>query len=284
MKLPKKRPPNTDKPRISVLCFCSDGLWKPGRFDNTELDVSERLPNKQTNRYAFTEFAFGKPAVSRPRSAHLGWAGVSPRRLPTAPFPGRRHGSKTLRNPGSPRQRPARRGTVRANDSHRPAGETPAQARRRADRPAERGAALGNSPPGVAAGGGRAALSPRGLVLNPLRGRGRCRRRQVGAPQIWSTVVPRHPLRLAGRAAGTQPASLAYHSQAPGARLSQLCADPRARAGARGARGPGDARGRGWRRPRRPASASTALMAATSFLPRVPLLDTALPRTENAGS
>ncbi|XP_073647666.1 uncharacterized protein [Tursiops truncatus] len=77
--------------------------------------------------------------------------------------------------------------SARPNDRHRPARGTPAHPRRPAQ---ERGAAPGNSPPGAAAGGGPAAPSPRGLVLNSLRDRGR-RRRRAAAPHTGSTTVPR---------------------------------------------------------------------------------------------
>lgn len=119
--------------------------------------------------------------------------------------------------------------------AQRPARETPAHARRRVDVPAPHPTEGGAVRPsvltsGAAAGGGCAVLSPRGLVLGSLRGRGCHRRCRAGAPQTGSAATPR-PAEVRGPRR-CDPARL-RGSPPPGAEgaPSRLRADPRARAG-----------------------------------------------------
>ncbi|KAM7078623.1 uncharacterized protein WM277_000337 [Molossus nigricans] len=137
------------------------------------------------------EFALGKQAVSSPQPGSPGLGESRPAAARWRPSGSQTRGLKPSGNRAHP-DKDKRGSTGGPSDPHRPARETPAPARLRAGSPAslraERRAAPGNSPPGVAAGGGRAALSPPGLVLSSRRGHGRCGRR-TGAPQSRSTAV-----------------------------------------------------------------------------------------------
>lgn len=140
-----------------ALYFCAAllqcRLWKWGRLESTLTRSFRAPPNEKTHLWASTAAPTQEASAGGGPSAHAG-RGLGP----AAPFQVADAGSDSLRTPGSPGQRRARR------------------LRRPPPRPGG-GAAPANSPPGAAAGGGRAALSPRGLVLNSLRGRGRRRRR-----------------------------------------------------------------------------------------------------------
>ena len=176
MKLPKKCPPQTRH----ALDFCTALL----HFENRELEVSERSQREKTTAALSRSPPLGKAAQSAGPEPRLTCADQEsrPGRRATVPFRGRRREHRNRDKDGVRRLGPTQR-----PPPPRPGNACPPPAAG----PAERGAAPGNSPPGAAAGGGPATPSPRGLVLNSLRGRGRRRRRRAAAPQTGSTAVPR---------------------------------------------------------------------------------------------
>lgn len=158
-----------------------------------------------------------------------------------APFRDRRRGVRNRAGTGfveTKTSAAARRDPTTAPPLPRPARQTSAPARQRADRPAplpgERAAAPGHSPPGVAAGGGPAALSPPGLVLNALRPAGAAAGREPPRPPEPGHRSSPDPPGLAAAPLGPSPPPSAA---AAGARPGRLCAAPRARGGGAGGGG-----------------------------------------------
>lgn len=201
-------------------------------------------------------------------AAHLSRPGVSPRPPPASPKPS---GSWAHRA----QHRHKRHGSAGPNDARTPVRETPAHARRPADAPAPHPAERGAAP----APSGAAASRRRPQLAQGPR-----------APPLLSGCRPSDPLRLAGRAAGTRPASLGLGRRGAERAPNRLCAAPRARARARG--GEWVEGGRSLPPPPPPpqVSALPELMAAASFLrpappPPPPLLPPAAfsPRAEHAG-
>lgn len=223
MKLPKKGPPHTNMRFISALRVCIL------RTENSKFP-SARRERKPPGRV---------PGVGGPGAApHLRGPRVRPARRPTAPFRGR-----------GPELR-LRRGEAAPPDPSNPStGPRPAAGP--APHPAERGAAPGNSPPGAAAGGGRAAPSPRGFGLS-------AQEPQAPPPPGWSPSDEEHrrPQAQSSSAAGPLEPRAPPSVNAAGRRVRAEAgsAQTRARALGGGAGGGGGGSPSGPRRRRPPPS------------------------------